>query len=57
MALHVYESHMGGYFTTEEELTTEQEYCDQCGDNDWYLGAVDTQEEAAQLYEKHIDYY
>ena len=54
MSLHVYESHLGGYFTTKDIMTFEEQCCEQCGDSDWYLGEVDTEREAEELYKVHI---
>ena len=54
---HVYASHLEGYFTTGERLTFEEEYCDQCGDCDWYLGQVETEEEAEKLYNEYLNDY
>ena len=50
--LYVYESHMGGYFTTDEQLTLDEEHCDQCGDSDWYLGTAESEEKAEKLYDE-----
>ena len=51
--LHVYENHLGGYYTTYEIQTYEETHCETCGDNDWYLGAVETEDEARKLYEDY----
>ena len=32
---YIYESHLGGLFYTDHELTRQQRYCEQCGDTDW----------------------
>ena len=31
----VYESHMGGFFVSDEELSYEECSCEVCGDRDW----------------------
>lgn len=54
--MHVYENHLGGYYTTEHRLTYEEEYCEQCGDSDWYLGQVANEKEAERLYNEHINH-
>ena len=35
--MHLYESHLGGYFITENEVSYEDLYCETCGDSDQYL--------------------
>ena len=53
--LHVYASHLGGYFTTTEKLTFDEENCEQCGDSDWYIGMAETEEEAEKMFNDYID--
>ena len=43
--MYLYESHMGGLYTSENELDYEYLYCEQCGDSDWLIGEFDTIEE------------
>ena len=43
--MYLYESHMGGLYTSENELDYEYLYCEQCGDNDWLIGEYETIEE------------
>lgn len=33
----LYESHMGGYFLTDRELSNDELYCEQCGDSDYLV--------------------
>ena len=47
--MYIYENHMGGLFTSEWELTSEECYCETCGDSDWLIGEADTREEALEL--------
>ena len=42
----IYESHMGGLYTSSEELDWDMLYCETCGDYDWLIGEADTKEEA-----------
>lgn len=35
---YLYRTHLGGFFTTDHELTKEETYCDICGDWDECLG-------------------
>lgn len=54
--IYIYENHLGGYYTSDEELDWEQLHCDQCGDDDWpaYEGTVESIMESLQ---KKVDYF
>ena len=39
--MHIYESHLGGIYTTDEPQDWDDLYCEQCGDSDWEIGYVD----------------
>lgn len=41
--VYIYESHLGGYFISSEDLDYEDLYCDECGDSDTlvYYGTPD----------------
>ena len=53
----IYESHMGGFFASEEELSYEECSCEVCGDRDWLVGKAETKEEARDLIEGScVDY-
>lgn len=39
---YLYESHLGGLYTSDEPFDRDSLYCEQCGDSDWYLGAFET---------------
>ena len=43
--MYLYESHMGGLYSTQEEQEFEDLYCEQCGDSDWFIGEHETLEE------------
>lgn len=38
---YLYESHLGGFYFTDEELSWEDRYCEQCGDSDWLVACID----------------
>lgn len=38
---YLYCSHMGGVFTSDEKISFDDLYCEQCGDSDDFLGCVD----------------
>lgn len=47
--MYIYQSHMGGLYTSDDELDYEQTYCETCGDSDWPIGYAETREEAWDL--------
>ena len=52
--MHLYMSHMGGYYIEEEYNEELLEPCEQCGDWDSYVGECDTMEEIAlDLYRRN----
>lgn len=55
--MHIYESHMGGLFASDEELSYEQRHCSQCGDSDWWIGYAETREEAWRVLESETDMF
>lgn len=53
--MHLYESHMGGYYVEEEYNQGFLETCPSCGDYDMYVGEYDTMEEVALvMYKENI---
>lgn len=40
--LYLYESHLGGLYTTTDLLGFDSLYCEQCGDSDFCLGSFST---------------
>ena len=34
----IYEGHMGGFFTSDHQLSFDEIYCEQCGDSDDFIG-------------------
>ena len=47
--MEVYESHLGGFYYSDEIIPFEFLFCDQCGDRDYHLGHADTWEEVLDL--------
>lgn len=39
---YLYESHIGGLYTSDEQLDNDSLYCTQCGDSDWLIGPFET---------------
>lgn len=48
--MYLYESHLGGYYTSEDEIPYEDLYCETCGDSDQYLCSGTEEEIISQFY-------
>jgi len=48
--MYIYESHLGGFFKSDEIIDSKYLYCDSCGDVDFYLGEANTKEELRNLF-------
>jgi hypothetical protein len=55
MGKYVYESHMGGLYTSEYPLPFDYLYCEQCGDSDWELGYFESRAKVRKMM-KEKDY-
>lgn len=53
--MYIYESHMGGLYVSDDDLSYEELHCEECGDTDTYVGYADTKEEAWKLLEPCTD--
>ena len=42
MSVYVYESHLGGLYTSDDYIPYDELYCEQCGDSDCCLGYYNT---------------
>ena len=47
--MYIYESHLGGLYTSTYKLDYDELYCEQCGDSDWLIGCATTRAEAWEL--------
>lgn len=56
MEYYIYESHLGEYYATDEELDYEDTYCETCGDSD-SLVFIGTKEELNNYYQRKINRY
>lgn len=52
--MYLYESHMGGFYTTEDQQSYDDLYCETCGDSDWELGEFETLEEFWNLISDEV---
>lgn len=46
---HLYESHLGGLYTADEQIELDYLYCETCGDNDWEIGYYEDLSDLWQL--------
>ena len=53
--MYIYESHLGGLYTSDEYLDYDDLYCEQCGDSDWLIGYAATKEKAWELLKDDTD--
>lgn len=54
MSVYVYESHLGGLYTSDDYISPDELYCEQCGDSDYEIGSFDTFEEFLRYYADNI---
>lgn len=47
--MEIYESHLGGIYFSDEVISIDDLFCEQCGDSDWHLGHADTWEEVLAM--------
>ena len=53
--MYIYESHMGGLYTSDDPLDYEDLYCEECGDSDQLIGYAETREDARNLFKDDTD--
>jgi hypothetical protein len=47
---------MGGLYSADGFYDHYLDYCEECGDHDWYVGVADTKDEARKLLEDYRGY-
>lgn len=52
--MHVYESHLGGFYTSKNYYNYEDLYCEECGDSDDYIGYFDSAVKALAYIANYI---
>lgn len=55
MGAYVYENHLGGLYTSDDYIPSDELYCEQCGDSDYEIGSFDTFEEFLESHADDID--
>lgn len=49
MSLYIYESHCGGLYTSDQPMSNEELYCEECGDSDYCVAMVSSSYELGPL--------
>lgn len=57
MTLYIYESHLGGFYYTNEEQDDESLYCEQCGDCDTYLGKAEDVYDIVEILRTQVELF
>ena len=52
---YLYNSHLGGLYTSDEELDYDYLYCEQCGDSDTLIGSFSTIQDFWNLIKEECD--
>lgn len=53
--MYIYQSHMGGLYTSDYELDWDDLYCEECGDSDTLIGFANTRKEAWKILKDDTD--
>lgn len=53
--MYIYESHLSGLYTSDDNLDFDELYCEKCGDSDWLIGEANTQAEAWELLKELVN--
>lgn len=57
MTLYIYESHLGGFYYTDDEQDDESLYCEQCGDCDTYLDKAEEAYDVAEILRVKVELF
>ena len=52
---YLYQGHIGGLYTSDEQLDYDSLYCEQFGDSDWFLGTFETIKDFWNLIKDECD--
>ena len=55
MCKYVYEGHLGGFYTSDVLIDSDELYCEECGDYDYELGHYATFRKFLEVYANDID--
>lgn len=54
--MYLYQSHMGGIYTSTQRYNHDKLYCCQCGDSDTYLGEFGSAIDFLKYFADEVDY-
>lgn len=55
--IYIYESHLGGLYISDEELSLDETYCETCGDCDWLGCAAENWMDVAKYLRDNLDVF
>ena len=55
--IYIYESHLGGLYISDRELSLDEAYCETCGDNDWLACIADNWIDVAEYLRSRLDVF
>ena len=55
--IYIYESHLGGLYISDEELSLDETYCETCGDYDWLGCRADSWMDVAEYLRSKLDVF
>jgi hypothetical protein len=55
--VYVYEGHLGGFYTSDEELEHDVLYCDSCGDSDQLVATLTCKQDVKEFFGNLEDWY
>lgn len=55
--IYIYESHLGGLYISNEELSLDETYCETCGDCDWLGCMADSWMDVAEYLRGKLDVF
>ena len=55
--IYIYESHLGGLYISDEELSLDETYCEACGDSDWLGCVADNWMDVAEYLRSKLDVF
>lgn len=55
--IYIYESHLGGLYISDKELSLDETYCETCGDYDWLGCMADNWMDVAEYLRGKLDVF
>lgn len=54
--MHIYDSHLGDLYVSDDDIDDDDLYCEECGDFDDYIGYAETKKGARRLIKENCFY-